>query len=94
MHVLVCLCVNLPGAIICNKQPFVVAALSVELEALAEQWELTRRGGRTDLYSVKSLVGADSQKFLNVPRILKSTFIMFLNIEVQKSYLNGLNLRK
>ena len=38
MHVLVCLCVNLPGAIICNKQPFVVAALSVELEALAEQW--------------------------------------------------------
>ena len=37
MHVLVCLCVNLSGAIICNKQPFVVAALSVELNALAEQ---------------------------------------------------------
>ena len=39
-------------------------------------------------------VSTDSQKVLNVPRILKSTLIMFLNIEVQKSYLNGLNLRK
>ena len=37
---------------------------------------------------------ADSQKVQNVPRILKSTLIMFLNIEVQKSYLYGLKLRK
>ena len=39
-------------------------------------------------------VSPDSQKVLNVPCMLKSTFIMFLNIKVQKSYLNGLNLKK
>ena len=37
---------------------------------------------------------ADSQIVLNVPRIMESTLIMFLNIEVQKSDINGLNVRK
>ena len=46
---------------------------------------------RTSHYRV---IKADSQKVLNVPRILKSTLIMFLKIEVKKSYLNGLYLRK
>ena len=36
----------------------------------------------------------DSQKVLNVPRILKLTLIMFLNIEKQNLYLNVFLFRK
>ena len=60
---------------------------------------LLQGGGNISMilaYSGPSLIHliADSQKALNVPRILKWTLIMFLIIKLQKSYLNGLNLWK
>ena len=61
--------------------------ISISNDFWEKNWGVIFRNGR-------DILGADSQKVLNVPRILKLTLIMFLNIEVQKSYLNGLNLRK